>query len=203
MKDQNVSLERAITIYRAHKGVLKTSEAIRAGIHPRTIYMMRDMGILEVLSRGIFRLADLPPLGAPDLVKVMLKVPKGVLCLISALAHHDMTTQIPHVVYVAIDRRTRQPKISYPPTRMFRIAPSQLEAGVEKYTVDNHEIRVYSPERTVVDCFKYRNKIGQDVALEALRLYKERGPMKLSLILKYAKMCRVENVMRPYLESAI
>ena len=96
--------DRAISVFREHGGVLRTMEAVRLGVHPRTLYTMRDAGILERLERGLYRLTDLPPLGNPDLVTVSLRVPEGVICLLSALMIHDITTQIPHEVYVALNR---------------------------------------------------------------------------------------------------
>ena len=102
--------ERAQKIFRDRGGVLKTGEALSAGIHPRTLYEMQRMGIVEKLTWGLYRLADLPPLGNPDLVSVSLKVPNGVICLISALAYHEITTQVPHEVYVALERGTEAPQ---------------------------------------------------------------------------------------------
>ena len=107
---KNASFEKATKVFRRHGGVLRTSEAIRFGIHPRTLYAMRDAGALECLSRGLYRIADLPPLGSPDLVAVALKVPTGVICLISALAYNELTTQIPHEVYLALPHGAEPPR---------------------------------------------------------------------------------------------
>ena len=107
--DKNASFDKAIKVFRRHGGVLRTSEAIRFGIHPRTLYAMRDAGALECLSRGLYRVADLPPLGSPDLVAAALKVPTGVICLISALAYNELTTQIPHEVYLLWSSPTGHP----------------------------------------------------------------------------------------------
>ena len=111
--------EKAKEIFRGRGGVLRTSEAIRAGIHPRTLYAMRDTGIVERLSRGLYRLADLPPLADPDLVTVALMVPAGAVCLISALAFHDITTQVPHEVHLALTRGAEPPRLRYPPLRVY------------------------------------------------------------------------------------
>lgn len=194
---------RPKAIFREHGGVLRTSEALRAGIHPSTLYAMRDAGVLEKLSHGLYRLSDLPPLGNPDLVSVGMRVPDGVICLISALAFHEITTQVPHQVYIAIERAARPPQIDYPPVRVFWFTGKTFTEGIETPMVDGVPVRVYSPEKTVADCFKYRNKIGLDTAMEALKLYRERRRVKVDELLKFARVCRVEKVMRPYLEAVL
>ncbi len=195
--------EKPRAIFWEHGGVLRTSEAIRAGIHPMTLYAMRDAGVVERLSRGVYRLADLPQLGDPDLVSVAMRVPEGVICLISALAFHGITTQVPHEVYLAVARDSRPPRVDHPPVRVFRFTGETFEQGVETPEVDGIRIRVYSVEKTVADCFKYRNKIGLDTALEALKLYRERKRLKVDDLMNFARICRVEKVIRPYLEALL
>jgi predicted transcriptional regulator of viral defense system len=164
---------------------------------------MRDEGIVERLSRGVYRLTELKPLGNPDLVSITVRIPKGVVCLISALAFHEITTQVPHQVYIAIDRYSRPPKIDFPPIRVFRFTGEAYEGGVETHEIEGVQVSVYCPEKTIADCFKYRNKIGFDVALEALKLYRERIGFKVDDLMHFARVCRVEKVMRPYLEAII
>lgn len=196
------SLETARKIFKESGGTLRTREALSAGVHPRTLYALRDAGVLQELTRGVYRLADLPPLGELDLVTVAKRVPHGIICLISALAYHELTTQIPHEVYLAISRTARQPILDAPPLRIFRFSETALTAGVDTHSIEGVAVRVYSPEKTIADCFKFRNKIGFDVARESLRLYRKRRRPKLSLILEYARVCRVEKVIRPYLEAS-
>jgi predicted transcriptional regulator of viral defense system len=131
------------------------------------------------------------------------KVPKGVVCLISALAFHRLTTQIPHAVYLAIPANDQAPAMQYPPLRIFWYSKPVYESGIEEVTLDGTPVRVYSAEKTLADCFKYRNKLGIDVCTEALNLYRQRGRMKLDQIEQFAKVCRVERVMRPYLEAIL
>jgi predicted transcriptional regulator of viral defense system len=193
----------ATAIFREQGGVLRTMEAVRLGVHPRTLYAMRDAGMLEQLGRGLYRLADLPPLGNPDLVAVALRVPDGVLCLLSALAVHEITTQIPHEVYVALKRGAEPPRLEHPPVRVFWFTGKAFTEGIETHELDGVGVRVYGAAKTVADCFKYRNKLGLDVALEALKLYlreKRGGPDEL---IRFARMCRVEKVMRPYIEALL
>lgn len=197
------SVQNTITIFRQHGGALRTAEALRLGIHPRTLYAMRDSGVLERLSRGLYRLADLPPLSHPDLVTVALKIPKAVICLVSALAFHELTTQVPHAVDIALHSRAERPRLDYPPLRIFWFSGYAWSEGIETHIVDNIPIRIYGPEKSVADCFKYRRKIGLDIALEALKLYRQRRDFDIDNLLRYARICRVETVMRSYLEALL
>jgi predicted transcriptional regulator of viral defense system len=164
---------------------------------------MRDAGVLEQLERGLFRLADLKPLSSPDLVSVAIKVPRGVVCLISALSYHRITTQIPHEIYLALERGTESPRLSHPPLRVFWFTGRAFTEGIETHEVDGVSIRVYSPEKTLADCFKYRNKIGLDTAIEALKFYRDRKNVDAETLMKFAAVCRVEKIMRPYLEALL
>jgi predicted transcriptional regulator of viral defense system len=179
------------------------SEAIRSGVHRRILYSMRDTGVIEQLSRGLYRLADMPPLGNPDLVSVAKKVPNGVICLISALAYHEITTQIPHQVYLAIKRRSEPPRLDRPSVRVFSFSARAFAGGIEIHDIDSVPVRIYSPEKTLADCFKYRNKIGLDTAIEALKLYRQRKRLKADELVRFARICRVEKVMQPYLQALL
>ncbi len=202
-KSDQDTFEKAKRIFRDRGGMLKTGEALSAGIHPRTLYEMQRSGILDQLTRGLYRLADLPPLGNPDLVSVSLKVPNGVICLISALAYHEITTQVPHEVYVALERGTEAPRLNHPPLRVFWFSGESFTVGIEKHKIDGVPVRLYSPEKTIADCFKYRNKIGLDITIEALKLYRERKRFKRDDLVKFSQVCRVGKIMRPYLEALL
>ncbi|MCY3713093.1 MAG: transcriptional regulator [Gemmatimonadetes bacterium] len=190
-------------IFHAYGGQLRMSEAVRHGIKPYTLYALRDRGIVELVSRGIYRLADLPPLSDPDLVTVGLRYPNAVICLVSALAYHGITTQIPHEVSVAVTRTSRLPSLDYPPVRAHRFSKASFSAGIETHRIDGAAVRVYDREKTVADCFKFRNRIGMDVVLEAFRLHRDRYGLDLGKLLGYARACRVEKVMWPYLEASL
>ncbi len=194
------SIQDAIAQFRRHGGVLRTAQALRLGIHPRTLYRMRDSGVLERLSRGLYRLAELPPLSNPDLVTVALKLPQAVVCLVSALAFHELTTQVPHAVDVALRRGSERPRLEYPPLRFFWFSGLAWSEGVETYPLDGVLVRIYNPAKSVADVFKYRAKIGLDVALEALKQYRRHDNFDVSELLHYARICRVEKVIKPYLE---
>ncbi len=201
--DRQDRYERAITVFRRRGGVLRTAEALEAGVHPGTLYAMRDRGILEQVSRGVYRLAEGMPLGNPDLVTVAARIPSGVICLISALSFHELTTQIPHEVYVALPKGAEEPRLSYPPIRTFRFSGGAFTEGIETHDLDGVKVRIYGREKTVADCFKFRNKIGLDTAVEALRFYLEQGKVDLDGLLRLASVCRVEKVMRPYIEAVL
>ena len=192
---------QARAVFGEHGGLLRTRDAIRLGIHPRTLYAMRDEGAIQQVRRGYYRLADLPDLGNPDLVAVALAVPKGVICLISALSYHGIGTQIPRVVDVAIHKDAKRPRIDYPPVRIFWFTGQALTAGVQTHELDGVPVQIYSPAKTVADCFKFRNRIGLDVAIEALREVRRSRLATVDELFRMARVCRVANVMRPYLEA--
>jgi predicted transcriptional regulator of viral defense system len=195
--------EREVELFRQHGGGLRMSEALRLGLNRKTLYAMRDAGVLELVSRGLYRLGSLEPLAHPDLVTVARRVPQGVLCLISALSFHELTTQVPHVIDVALERGKTKPRLDYPPTRFFWFSGPAFHEGIEVHELDGTSVRIYDPEKTLVDCFRYRNQIGMDVTLEALRFWREGRRRKLDVLLKYARLRHVERVMRPYLEAML
>lgn len=190
-------------IFREHGGQLRMSEAISYGISRYSLYKMRDIGVIEQVSRGIYRLVDLPAIGDPDLVTVGLRFPNAVVCLISALSYHEITTQIPHEISVAVLRNARMPSLDSPPVRAYKFSDKAFKAGIEKHKIDGVSVQIYSVEKTLADCFKYRNKLGMDVVLEALKLYRSRKKYNLNELITYAKICRVEKVIKPYLEATL
>jgi predicted transcriptional regulator of viral defense system len=191
-------------LFAKHGNMLRTSKAIQLGIHPRTLYALRDQGELERIGRGLYRLASAPPLTSPDWVAIAVRLPRAVICLISALAHYGLTTQVPHSIDVALQSHAQVPRMDSLPIRVFWFSKPAYNAGIDVIKIDDVPVRIYSPEKTIADCFKYRNKVGLDIAIEALRAYREKNkrPNRAALI-RYAQICRVERVMRPYLEAAL
>ena len=196
-------IEKVKKTFRRHGGVLRTAHAIREGIQPRVFYALRDSGVIEMLSRGCYRLAELGAMTNPDLAVVAKAAPKGVICLVSSLAFHEITTQIPNAVDLALPAHAHAPKLRYPPIQPYWFSGKAYVAGVERHDIDGVAVRIYNPAKTVADCFKYRNKIGLDVAIEALKLCRQRKRTTGQEFQKYAKVCRVENVMAPYLEAIL
>lgn len=193
----------ARSVFRRHGGILRMADALRAKIHRRTLYAMRDAGQVETLARGLYRLTDAPPLGNPDLVTVAAKAPHGVVYLISALAFHGMTTQIPHKVCIAVPRNNEPPQLDYPPIWVVRLSPAPYAAGIETHQIDGISVKVYSREKSLADCFKHRNEVGLDTVLEAVRQYKAQRRIDVDAIMRFAAVCRVTRVARPYLEALL
>ncbi len=194
-------MERGIAVFQRNGGILRTTDALRAGIHPATLYSLHKDGKIEKLSRGVYKIAGRPQLSNPDLVKVATRIPNGVICLLSALSFHDLTTHIPHEVDIALPSGAEQPRLEHPPFRAYRFRGKSFTEGIETHSIDGVQVRIYSTEKTLADCFKFRNKIGIGTAVEALRLYRQRGKIKSSELMKFAAICRVKAVMRPYLEA--
>ena len=196
-------MDQAIEIFAAHKGILKTSQALALGITPRTLYAMRDVGLIRQISRGVYQLANMEPLGSPDLVSVALRIPKAVICLISALHFYGLTTQIPHKVYIALPQAAEKPRMDFPPLDIVWLSKKSYNAGILEQQVDGVPIKIYSKEKTIADCFKFRNKIGIDVALEALKEYVKMPDRHIDELLSYARIDRVENLISRYLEALL
>jgi len=192
--------KKARKIFIKHNGVLRTSTAIKLGIHPKTLYTMHKQGYIELLARGLYKLTEHKEFVNTDLITVAKKIPGGVVCLISALSFHEITTQIPHAIDIAIPLKSCKPKLDYPPIRVYWYSEKSFKAGIEKIKIDEIEIRIYSVEKTLADCFKYRNKIGLDVAMEALKLAFQRKKVDINKLLSYAKLNRCEKIIKPYVE---
>lgn len=199
---QEETIEKLITLFEEHGGLLRTAKALQLGIQPRTLYALRDQGEIVQVERGLFRLRDLPPLTNPDLVIVGSKLPKGVVCLISALAFHELTTEIPHEVYVALPKGMQKPRLPQPPIRYFWFSKASHEAGIEQHNIDGVIVQIYSQAKTVADCFKFRNKIGTDVAVTALRQYLG-ADGNLTQLLEFARVNRVTKLIQPYVEALV
>jgi len=191
------------TIIKNNGGTIRMSEALNLGISRYRLYSMLEKGDIERLSRGIYRLSNIPTMSEPDLTIITTRIPSAVICLISALSFHDLTTQIPHKVSIALPIGMKTPKLNYPPITAYRFNKESFVAGIETHQIDGISIRVYDPEKTLVDCFKFRNKIGMNIVLEALKLYKERQVIDIQGIMQYAKICRVSKVISPYLEASL
>lgn len=189
--------------FEAHGGQLRMHQALAEGISRTQLYALRDQGEIKQISRGIYRLASLPEIGNPDLVTISLRYPKAVVCLISALSFHEMTTQIPYEVSVAVPRNTTLPKLKYPPVDAHWFSGQAYEAGIETHPLDGADVKIYSPEKTLADCFKFQHKLGTEVLIEALRLYTERKSINVQELLKQARLRRMLNVMTPYLEALL
>ena len=196
-------VKEAEAVFRSVGGTLRMGQALEAGINRSTLYQMRDTHVVERISRGLYRLSSLPELSTPDLAVVAGRIPAGVICLVSALSFHELTTQIPHAVDIAIARESRPSNLEYPPIRSYRFSGAAFCEGIDEVTIDGQTIRIYCPEKSLADIFKYRKKLGLDIALEALKAWHARGTGSIPKLMDYAKVCRVEGVLRPYLEALL
>jgi predicted transcriptional regulator of viral defense system len=194
-------LDTAIQAFREKGGTLRTRDLIGRGVHTDALYALRDSGRIIELGRGLYRLAEMDEAEYPDLAVVAASAPSAAICLISALAYHGITTQIPSSVHLAVPRGSyNRIKLSVPVT-VYRFDSRTFDDGLETHRVGGMPLKVYSAARTVVDCFKFRNKIGLDVVLEALRLARQRKRVQNRELLRYARLLRVEKPMSPYLQA--
>ncbi len=193
-------IERSIEIFTAHHGILRTSQALALGIAPRTLYAMRDAGLIRQISRGIYQLATQEPPYSPDWITIALRIPKAVICLLSALQYYGLTTQIPHKVYVALPRTAEKPRLEFPPLNITWLSNKSYLAGIVEQSIENVQVKIYSQEKTIADCFKFRKKVGMEVALEALKDYVKQPDHQLDQLIAYARIDRVEKIISQYLE---
>jgi len=184
-------------------GVVRPGDLEARGIPRGHIYRLLRQGLVEREARGLYVASDHEHTADHGLAQIAKNVPEGVVCLLSALQYHELTTQLPHEVWVAIPEKARRPRIEYPPMRVVRFSGPALTQGVETHNIEGVPVRITSVAKTLADCFKYRHKIGLDVALEALRdAWRERRTT-MDQIGRFARVCRVERVMRPYLEALV
>lgn len=183
------------------QGLLRASDLDRIEAPRIVLTRLTAAGELERLGRGLYRLPGVHSSEHESLATVAAKVPQAVFCLLTALQFHELTTQLPRQVWIAMPRGSHVPRLDYPPIRMVQFTGDAYTAGIEEVERDGARLRVYSAAKTVADCFKHRNKIGLDVALEALKDARARGVASIDDIWRNAQVCRVTHVIRPYLES--
>ena len=186
------------------KGMLKTQEILKLGISKEYLRKLKEKGVIERIARGIYTLPDHEFSATQSIAEISNQIPKGVICLLSALRFHGFTTQNPFEVWIAVEQKASKSQInSTTRIRYIWLSGKAFTAGVQTKTANNVKVKVYCPAKTVADCFKYRNKIGLDVALEAFREGWREKRFTMDELWEYAKICRVSNVMRPYLESMV
>jgi len=200
---QEISKRQQVINFVQENSLVRPRDLKNINLPQDYLHILAREQIIERLGRGLYQWPGKNPGEFQSLVEVSKLAPKAIVTLLSALNFHRMTTQNPHEVWLAIDRKDWRPVISYPPVRYVTMSSDALHEGVERHNIDNVVIQVFCPAKTVVDCFKYRNKIGLDVALEALRDGWSDRKFTMDELLKYAKICRVKNVMQPYLESLV
>ena len=194
-------LDTALQAFRDKGGTLRTRDLIALGVHTDALYALRERGRVVELGRGLYRLADVGEAEHPDLAIVAARAPNAAVCLISALSYHGITTQIPSSVHLAVPRgKYHGIKLSIP-ISVYRFDQKTFDEGLQIHYINGMPLKIYNPARTVVDCFKFRNKLGLDVALEALRLARQRKRVQNRELLRYARLLRVATLMSPYLQA--
>jgi predicted transcriptional regulator of viral defense system len=202
MAGRTPTTEKILRLAR-RKGVLRLRDLAEHGIHPEYLRRLCAAGKLERSGRGLYRVPGSDYSANATLVEAAMRVPHGVICLLSALRVHEIGTQLPHEIWMMIGRRAARPRIDYPRMRFFRASGESFTSGITRRRIDRTEVAIYNLPKTVADCFKYRNKVGLDVALEALRDCLRTRRATVDELWKYARICRVERVMRPYLEALV
>ena len=192
-----------VKAFEENKGILRFSRILEEGFHRKQVRALLDSGKIRRMGRGLYQLADAPALSNPDFISAVLQSPKSVICLISALCFHEVTDEIPRRVDLAIPMSSRANKIDYPPVKYFYFSETAWKAGIETHKIDGYDVRVYDLAKTIADCFKFRNKIGYDTAQKALKVAVAEKHIRPAKIMEYAKICRVANVIRPYLEALV
>ncbi len=200
MITSNTHNQQAIELAR-QLGILRPKDLQDAGVSRVTLSRLSAAGLLEKVGRGLYRLPSAEISEHESLAHIAKRVPQAVFCLLTALQFHELTTQLPRQIWIAMPRGSHTPNIDYPPVRMIQFTGESYSEGIEIVKRDNTQLRVYSVAKTLVDCFKHRNKIGLDVALEALKDARAKNKLNMDELWHYAKIARVANVMRPYLES--
>ncbi len=195
------NIEEKVIKITQEKCILRPRDLAKFGIARTYLKRLIDKGVLKKLGRGLYILADSELTYKHTIAQVSKRIPEGVICLLSALQFHEITTQQPHKIWIAIDIKSRQPKFSNLPIKVIRFSKSALKEGVEEHNIEGVKVKVYNIAKTVADCFKYRNKIGLEVALEALRECRRERKCTNDELWYYAKICRVTNIIRPYMES--
>jgi len=200
MRPKRTGNEKVLELAR-RSGALRVRDLTARGIHPEYLRRLCANGLLVRVARGLYVPAGAKISSQHGLALAAKSVPHGVICLLSALSFHGLGTQSPHEVWITIDFKAEPPRIQYPALRLVRSSGKALREGIEKHRIEGISVKVYNPAKTLADCFKYRNKIGLDVALEALRECWRERRATMDELWHYAKICRMANVMRPYLES--
>lgn len=184
-------------------GVFTPSDVENADVPREYLYRLFRSGKVEKIGRGMYGLPGSNISEHHSLIEVAKKIPGSVISLISALHFHNLTTQLPNEVWVTLEKSSWTPKIDYPPINFTFVSGKAFSHGVQKHIIDGIPVKVYSPAKTVADCFKFRNKIGLDVAIEALKESWRENKVTMDEIAKASKVCRVSNIIRPYLEAIV
>ncbi|MDD5748483.1 MAG: transcriptional regulator [Actinomycetota bacterium] len=195
--------QELIAFFKRNGGIVRFSTILKAGFHPDSLNTLQKEKKVEKIASGLYRLADYDFGEHPDLVIASLQASRGVICLLSALSFHEATVEIPKYVDIAIPKGTHAYRIKYPPVRFYRFDSEAWKAGIEEHRIGSYKIKVYNLAKTIADCFKFRNKIGMNVARESLKVAITEKNIEPKEIMEYAKVCRIHNIIKPILEAML
>jgi len=191
--------QKVLDLFEREK-LVRPKDLEEINVDTKYLYLLLKEGKLKKIGEGLYTLRDFSIDEKFSLVEVSKQIPEGVFCLLTALEFQEMTTQVPHEVWIALDNSAYVPKIESVQLRVVRMSGESLSSGISEYSIEGIPVKIYTPAKTVADCFKFRNKIGLDIAIEALRDYIQGSYGTLDELWKYAKICRVQKIIRPYLE---
>jgi predicted transcriptional regulator of viral defense system len=192
--------DKLLALLKKSGGYIRMADVVKHGIHRRVLYRMRDQGIILLIKRGLYKLATLPIPPHSDFVEVSRIITKGVITLISALSFYDLTTQIPRVVHVALPAHSWVPNIDYPPTKLHWFSKKYYELGISIIDIEGTYVKIYDKEKTLIDCLRFRNKIGYDIVVEGFKTYCKQPDCDINKLYQYAKACRAINPLKNMLE---
>jgi predicted transcriptional regulator of viral defense system len=184
-------------------GMVKAMDIEASGISRNYLYTLNKEGLLQKKARGVYTLPDYPVTEHYDIIEITKRAPNAVICLISALSFHNITTQIPHEIWITVPRGSWRPNIDNPPLNLTYVSGEAYSYGIIEHEISGVGVKVYTPAKTVADCFKFRNKVGLDVAIEALKETWRSKKATMDEMMDAAKICKVSKIMRPYLEAIV
>lgn len=195
--------KKVLEIFKERRGYGTTKELVAGKVHTRDVKKLLDEGIINKVKNGVYRLSEIPVVSNQSFIDLSYSIPNGVICLMSALSYYELTTFQPTVISVAVNRKSRRPKIEYPPVEFYYFSTKQFEAGIDEMKIGGHKVRIYCLEKTLADCFRYRNKLGIDVVKEGLSEYLKLKSRDIEKLLKYAEICRVKKLMQTWLNLLV
>lgn len=198
-----MSRQQQILELAREKGIIRAEDVEALGVSRNYLYRMHKEGLLEKSAVGLYTLPEAPMTENSSLAEVAKRLPHAVVCLISALSYHEITTQIPHEIWLTIPRGSWRPDVEYPPLNLTYVSGPAYSFGIQEHVINGVTVKIYSPAKTVADCFKFRNKVGLDVAIEALREAWRSRKVTMDELVEAAGVDRVSQIMRPYLEATV
>lgn len=194
-------MQNVIEIFKKNYGYAYLKDLKARGIHTDTVRRLLNEGKIEKIKPGLYKLTDFPILANQGLVDACMAIPKAVVCLHSALSYYELTTTVPPVVMVALPREAKPPRIQYPPVKFFYFSRRNYQMGIEVVKTQSGDFKIYDVEKTIVDCFRYRNRLGESIAVEGLKNYIHKNNPNLNKLFYYARMGRMYKIIKPYIEA--